>query len=142
MATISIEINEADLCSINVKSSQLSLNTQIVIDSEDAYLCLDIDENRFETLLRAMLVYQFKASSTESSDSFLKRAIAALEAVDGVDKHGRKIDIQQSALFRAIIGGLKAAINDHGDISSDKVENAAKRIYGLVESIVYSEANA
>lgn len=141
MATISIEINEDDLCSINVEASPTSTaSTQIVIDSEDGYLCLDIADNHFEALFKSMLIYQFKQPSKESDEQFINRAIQALESVDGVNEHGHKIDIQETGLFKAIVAGLKSAISDHEEITKKKVGSAAKRIHGHVEAVIHSKS--
>jgi len=140
MATISIEINEGDECSISVEASPLSTeNTQIVLDARDGYLCLDIGDNHFEALLKAMLIYQFKQPSKESDEKFVKRAISALEAVDGVNEHGQSLHDHQTVLFKAIVGGLKATVSDHGGITKELVGSAAKRIYGQVKSVIHAE---
>jgi len=39
---------------------------------------------------------------------------------------------KQESLERAIVGALRAAINDHGTITLDKVGSAAKRIVGQI----------
>lgn len=143
MATISFEIHEDDLCSINVEASPNStVGTQIVIDSTDGYLCLDIADNYFEALFKAMLVYQFKQPSKESDEKFVTRSIQALESVNGVNEHGHEIDIQQTGLFKAIISGLKSAVSDHEKITKEEIGSTAKRIYGQVEAVIHSEINA
>ena len=45
----------------------------------------------------------------------------------------RNEDIQQTELFRAIVGALKAAINNHGPVTPEFIGSAAKRIYGAIE---------
>lgn len=40
----------------------------------------------------------------------------------------------QDSLERAIVGGLKSAIRDHGPITADKITSAAKRIAGNLKN--------
>jgi hypothetical protein len=46
----------------------------------------------------------------------------------------QKVPKVQPAYLRQIVGGLKAAIHDHGPITADMVTSAAKRVSGAIEN--------
>lgn len=62
----------------------------------------------------------------EVPDAWYERLVAAVESPQA------SAEATRAALERAVAGGLRAAINDHGPITPDRIGSAVKRVIGAL----------